>query len=248
MMNQVKNEAEISRIRTSGHMLAEVLRYLTPHVEAGITTAELDQLAADELAKLGGEPAFLGYQGFPAVLCVAVNEEVVHGIPGPRLLAEGDIIGLDFGVNYEGMITDGAVTVGVGVIDPEVERLLSATRKALAAGIKHVRDGARVGDISHAIEQRLRQDRLGIFEDISGHGVGHRVHEDPSVLNVGRAGTGMRLKAGMTLAIEPMASLGGHEIIIENDGWTIVTRDGSLAAQFEHTVLVTANGAEILTA
>lgn len=247
MMNQVKTPVEIERIRISGRMLASVLNYLVPHSQPGVTTKELDTLAAAELKRLGGQPAFLGYQGFPAVICISVNDEIVHGIPGPRRLAEGDLVGLDFGVNYEGMITDGAVTVAVGQANPESARLLRATEEALAAGIGAVREGARVGDISHAIESRLRRDRLGVIEDMSGHGVGHRVHEDPLVLNFGRAGTGMRLKAGMTLALEPMATLGGHEVYVADDDWTIKTYDGSLAAQFEHTVLVTPDGAEILT-
>ncbi len=247
MMNQVKTEAEIARIRISGQMLAAVLRYLTPLAREGVTTKELDRLAAAELQRLGGEPAFLGYQGFPAVICISVNDEIVHGIPGPRRLAKGDIVGLDFGVNYEGMITDGAVTVPVDGVSPDTQRLLTATQEALAAGVKQVRAGARVGDISHAVEVRLRRDGLGVIEDLSGHGVGHQVHEDPLVLNYGKAGTGMRLKAGMTLAIEPMATLGGQEIFIAEDHWTIKTADHSLGAQFEHTVLVTDNGVEILT-
>jgi methionyl aminopeptidase len=247
MMNRVKTEIEIQRIRTSGHMLAEVLKFLQPRSQPGITTKELDRLAAEELKKLGGQPAFLGFNGFPAVICISVNNEIVHGIPGSRQLVEGDIVGLDFGVNYEGMITDGAITVPVGEVLAETRRLLDATQQALSAGIKRVRDGARIGDISHAIETRLRQDRLGVVEELCGHGVGHEVHEDPLVLNYGKSGTGMRLKSGMTIAIEPMATLGSHEIILEHDNWTISTADGSLGAQFEHTVLVTPTGFEILT-
>lgn len=247
MMNQVKTELEISRIRTSGGMLAEVLRRLVPHTTAGITTGELNDIAARELRSLGGKPAFLGFEDFPAVICISVNDEVVHGIPGARRLAEGDIVGLDFGVNFEGMITDGAITVPVGTITPPAQKLLTATREALAEGIAQVRAGARVGDIGHAIEARLRHDKLGVVEDLSGHGVGHEVHEDPVILNFGQAGTGQRLKAGMTIAIEPMATLGGPDIIVDTDGWTIRTYDGSLGAQFEHTVLVTEDGAEILT-
>jgi methionyl aminopeptidase len=253
MMNQVKTQVEIERIRVSGRMLAEVLRLLAPRVVAGVTTGELGDVAAHELKALGGKPAFLGYRPsrdtrpFPSVICISVNDEVVHGIPGSRRLAEGDIVGLDFGVNYEGMFTDGAITVPVGSVRPAVAKLLKATREALDHGIFAVRAGGQVGDISAAVETRLRRDHLGIVEDLSGHGVGHQVHEEPNILNVGRAGTGPVLKAGMTLAIEPMATLGGRDVVLEDDGWTIKTADGSLGAQFEHTVLVTEDGAEILT-
>jgi methionyl aminopeptidase len=185
---------------------------------------------------------------FPATICISVNDEVVHGIPGERVIQEGDLVGLDFGVDYEGMLTDGAVTVVAGgKPTPAQRRLLDATRQALELGIAQVREGARIGDISHAIEQRLRRDKLGVIEELSGHGVGHKVHEDPVILNYGRAGTGMRLKAGMSVAVEPMATLGRRDIMVDSDGWTIKTVDGSLGAQFEHTVVVTENGYEIVT-
>ena len=247
MMNQIKTPDEITAIRESGHMLAAVLQYLELKTVPGITTGELDRLAAAELKLLGGKPAFLGYEGFPAVICISVNEEVVHGIPGKRVLAAGDIVGLDFGVTYGGMITDGAITIPVGTVSSDATRLMTATREALDIGIAEVRVGARLGDIAHAIETRLRADKLGVIEDLSGHGVGHQVHEDPLVLNYGPAGRGMRLKAGMTIAIEPMATLGTHDIIQADDGWTILSADGSLGSQHEHTVLVLADGAEILT-
>lgn len=247
MRNRVKSPAEIENIRVSGGMLAQVLRHLQQNLQAGMTTAELDRLAATELKRLGGEPAFLGFEGFPAVLCVSVNNEIVHGIPGPRQLHEGDIVGLDFGVNYQGMITDGAVTLPVGNVTAAATRLLSATQEALTAGIKAVKAGARTGDISHAIERRLRRDQLGIIDELSGHGVGDELHEDPLILNFGPAGRGAKLLAGMTIAIEPMATLGDKDIRVMDDNWTIVTADGSLAAQFEHTVLVTPEGAQILT-
>lgn len=253
MMNRVKTPAEIDRLRQSGRILAEVLRRLQAALEPGVTTGELNELAVRELNALGGKPTFLGYQPdpdvkpYPGILCVSVNDEVVHGIPGRRTLAEGDIVGLDFGVNFEGMMTDGAVTVPVGEASPAAARLLVATQEALAAGIGMVRDGARVGDISAAIEHRLNRDRLGIVRELSGHGVGDQVHEEPSILNYGRAGTGPRLKAGMSIAIEPMATLGSRHIMLDEDGWTIRTVDGSLSAQFEHTVLILEDGAEILT-
>ena len=254
MMNQVKTEAEISRLRTSGGILAEVLRRLSAALEPGQTTGYLGDMAAKELAALGGTAPFLHYRPdvhstpFPSTICISVNDEIVHGIPGKRVIEAGDLVGLDFGVNFEGMITDGAVTVVAGgASTPAKDRLLAATRQALDMGIAQVIAGARVGDISAAIERRLRRDKLGIVEELSGHGVGHHVHEDPLILNYGRAGKGYKLKAGMSIAIEPMATLGGRDIYVDDDGWTIRTRDGSLAAQFEHSVLVTEDGFEILT-
>lgn len=248
MNNRRKNAAETRAIRESGRMLAAVLDLLQKQIAPGMTTAELDRLAAAELGRLGGQPAFLGYQGFPGVLCVSVNNEIVHGIPGPLVINDGDVVGLDFGVKYQGMITDGAVTVGVGQTSAEAARLLRTTRQALEDGIAQVRAGARVGDISAAIGRRLRSERLGIVDELCGHGVGHQLHEDPPIFNEGRAGTGPELKAGMTIAIEPMATLGGDHAELADDDWTWVTADGSLAAQFEHTVLITETGAEILTA
>ncbi len=251
--NRVKTVAEQSSLRQSGAILAAVLRHVSNQMGPGQTTAELDALARKELAALGGTSPFLGYvvdgsQPFPAALCVSVNDEIVHGIPGARELVFGDVVGLDFGVTYEGMITDGAITVVVGgQPNSAVSRLLAATQEALAAGVAQVKAGARVGDISAAIEHRLKRDKLGIIRELSGHGVGDVVHEEPTILNYGRAGTGMRLEAGMSLAIEPMASLGDRHIRIAADGWTIKTSDGSIAAQFEHSVLVTATGCEILT-
>lgn len=254
MMNQIKTEAEKARLRTSGGMLAEVLRRLSAILEPGQTTGYLGDVAAKELAALGGKPAFLGYRPdrestpFPSTICISVNEEVVHGIPGKRVIKEGDLVGLDFGVNFEGMITDGAVTVVAGgQPTPAQARLITATRQALDAGIAQVHDGARIGNISEAIERRLRRDKLGIVEELSGHGVGHRVHEDPLILNYGKAGRGPKLQAGMSIAIEPMATLGGRNIFVDDDGWTICTADGSLAAHFEHTLIVTDDGFEIVT-
>lgn len=243
----VRTAAEIEAMRTSGQMLATVLEYLRGQIAVGQITKELADIAAQELKRLGGKPAFLGYQGFPDVICISVNEEIVHGIPGSRMLANGDVVGLDFGVSYDRMITDGAITVSVGHPMLSVEHLIKGTEAALAAGIGEVRAGARIGDISAAIERRLRQDNLGVIEDLIGHGVGHKLHEEPGIPNYGQAGRGPKLLAGMTIAIEPMASMGGYEIGQAADGWTILTRDASLAAQFEHTVLVTERGAEILT-
>jgi methionyl aminopeptidase len=254
MMNQVKSAIETRRLRTSGGILAEVLRRLVAILEPGQTTGYLGEMAARELKALGGRPTFLGYQPdpqvmpFPSTICISVNDEVVHGIPGRRVIAAGDLVGLDFGVNFEGMFTDGAVTVVAGgQPTPAQARLLRATKEALDLGIEQVHDGAHIGNISHAIEQRLRRDKLGIIEELSGHGVGHEVHEDPIILNYGRAGRGSKLKTGMSIAIEPMATLGKRHIYVDTDGWTIRTSDASMGAQFEHTVLVTDSGYEIVT-
>ncbi len=248
MMTRVKTPTEIDSMRESGRMLAQVLQFLSQHLEPGMQTLDLDRMAARELKALGGQPAFLGYQGFPGVVCVSVNNEVVHGIPGSRTIEGGDIVGIDFGVRYRGMITDSAVTLPVGSVSAEARRLLQTTREALDHGIAATKGGERIGTISAAIEARLKRDRLGIIEELSGHGVGHQLHEDPLVLNFGQRGKGAVLKPGMTIAIEPMATLGGKDIVLAEDNWTILTADGSLGAQFEHTVLVTDDGAEILTA
>lgn len=254
MMNRVKNSVELDRLRNSGKILAEVLRRLAAVLEPGMTTGYLGDVARKELAALGGKPTFLGYRPdldvppYPAVICISVNEEVVHGIPGPREIAAGDLVGLDFGVNYEGMMTDGAITVVAGAKPTQDQaKLLNATKEALDLGILQVHEGAHTGDISAAIEDRLRQDRLGIIHELSGHGVGDQVHEDPLILNYGRVGSGPKLKAGMTIAIEPMATLGNRHIYVAADEWTIATSDGSLGAQFEHTVIVTETGSEIVT-
>ncbi len=242
-----KTDQEIENIRVSGKMLAAVLSTLTSQATAGVTTLELADMATAELKRLGGQPVFLGYQGFPSCICISVNEEIVHGIPGSRELAEGDIVGLDFGVNYRGMITDGAVTVGVGFISDEAQRLLDVTQESMYAGIDQVKAGARIGDISRAIEARLKADHLGVIEELAGHGVGHELHEDPWIPNFTSPNQGPILRVGMTIAIEPMATLGTHKVAWGSDGWTVSSADGSLGAQFEHTVLVLEDGFEILT-
>ena len=230
-------------------MLATVLQTLASKATAGMSTKELAFLADVELKKLGGTPTIMGYQGFPDVICISVNDAVVHGIPSPGVVLEkGDIVGLDFCVTYEGMITDSARSV---IIDqPRSARekdLLAVTQQALYAGIEVVRDGVRTGDIGAAIEAILKKNQMGIVRDLVGHGVGHEMHEEPNVPNFGRARTGTVLHAGMTIAIEPMVTLGGDSVYVDRDGWTIRTKDGSRAAHFEHTVLVTHAGYEILT-
>lgn len=248
MVTQVKSATEIAAMRESGRMLATVLEYLRPRVAAHMTTKALAELAKLELKKLGGQPTFLGYYGFPDVLCVSVNDEVVHGIPRENhFIKEGDIVSLDFGVTHRGMITDAAISVIAGKASAQTTQLVHTTERSLMAGISAIKKDVHTGDISAAIQQVLDQGRYGIVRDLVGHGVGHELHEDPNIPNYGRKGTGPRLASGMTIAIEPMATLGDYRIKTDKDNWTIRTTDGSLAAHFEHTVLITDDGAEILT-
>lgn len=249
MYTRVKTEEEIAAMRESGRMLATVLESLRRFVAPGQTTKDLADHARRELQALGGKPAFLGYQSFPDVLCVSVNDEVVHGIPRrDKIIASGDIVGLDFGVSYNGMITDAAISVIAGKPEQAAhEKLLRNTEESLYAGIKQVKDQVQTGDIAAAVQAVLDKAGYGIVRDLVGHGVGHFVHEDPNVPNYGRKGAGETLQAGMTIAIEPMATLGGYEVKVDPDGWTIRTHDGSWSAHFEHTVLITHTGAEILT-
>ena len=249
MFTKVKKPHEIDAMRESGKMLATVLALLKKEISAGMTTKDLADIAKKELRTLGGQPTFLGYYGFPDVICISVNDEVVHGIPNPdKTIKKGDIVGLDFGVTYKGMITDAAVSVVVDEpIAPRTKELLNTTERSLEAGIQVVCDGVRVGDIGNAIQKILDAHHLGIVRDLVGHGVGHQLHEDPNIPNYGHRGIGPQLHAGMTIAIEPMATLGTHKVYIADDGWTVFTIDHSLSAHFEHTVLITEDGAEILT-
>lgn len=249
MQTRIKTKAEIAAMRTSGQMLASVLQTLKPLVQPGVTTKDLADRAASELKKLGGKPAFLGYQGFPDVICISVNDEVVHGIPSKkRVLVDGDIVGLDFGVIYDGMITDGAISVIAGKpLQKGHIDLVKRTEEAMLLGVNTLHDQVRTGDIGHEIEKFLKMYNYGIVRDLVGHGVGHHLHEDPNIPNYGRAGTGPWLSVGMTIAIEPMVTLGGEAVVMDDDEWTIKTADGSRSAHFEHTVLITEDGAEILT-
>jgi methionyl aminopeptidase len=249
MYTKVKTLAEIESIRESGHMLASVLKVLKNELAPGQSTKELADIAAKELKALGGEPAFLGYHGFPDVICISVNDEVVHGIPQKTtILQNGDLVGLDFGVKYRDMVTDAAITVIAGnPIDKKHQALLQTTQESLIAGIKQVKDGVQTEDIGSAVQAVLDAHGYGIVRDLVGHGVGHHVHEEPNIPNYGKKGRGERLFAGMTIAIEPMATLGGHKVQVDSDQWTIRTSDGSLAAHFEHTVLITQDSFEILT-
>ncbi|MCA9308983.1 type I methionyl aminopeptidase [Candidatus Saccharibacteria bacterium] len=248
MVTRVKTEQEIADITVSGRMLATVLDELEKYVEPGISTKELAMIAASELKKLGGKPAFLGFGGFPDVICISRNAQVVHGLPNDDVVEDGDLLSLDFGVDYNGMKTDAARTLIVGGKGSgEKRKLLKGTKEALDAGINTLHDGVRVGDIGAAVEKVMVRYGFGIVRDLVGHGVGHEVHEDPQIPNYGIAGTGEALKAGMTICIEPMSTLGGDDVVLEKDGWTISTKDGSLSAHFEHTILITKDSAEILT-
>lgn len=248
MYTKVKTGLEIEAMREGGAMLAQVLHHVKNQLQPGMSTQEASDIAGTELKRLGGKPAFLGYQGFPEPLCVSVNDEVVHGIPNKStIIRDGDIVSMDFGVTHKGMITDSAISVIVGTSDSADEKLLKHTKKSLDIGIATVKDKVRIGDIAAAIQAALDEAGYGIVRELVGHGVGHQVHEEPNIPNYGKAGAGSSLQAGMTVAIEPMATRGHHAIEIDNDGWTVRTRDGSRSAHFEHTILVTANGAEILT-
>lgn len=249
MQTRVKTALEIEAMRVSGQMLATVLKVLTDKIAVGMTTKDLAEMAKSELRSLGGQPSFLGYQGFPDVLCVSVNDEVVHGIPSTKkVIADGDIVSLDFGVTYKGMVTDAAVSVIVGNARKSDQKLVESTRLSLEAGIDVMKDGVRVGDISHAVQSVLDPAGYGIVRELVGHGVGHELHEEPNIPNYGKKGSGPKLVSGMTVAVEPMATLGNYRVITDNDDWTIRTIDGFRAAHFEHTILITDDGAEVLTA
>ncbi len=246
-LNRIKTKAEVEAMREGGKMLATVLQYLKEETKPGMTTKDLANLAAAKLKELGGEPAFLGYRGFPDVVCIAVNEEVQHTIPGSRVVEEGDIVNCDFGVKWKGLITDAAITYPVGKVSSEAQNLIEGTEEALKAAIRTVKHGVRVRDVSKVIEKTLKAYGLDIVRELCGHGVGHSLHEDPDIPNYGVDADGFRLKAGMTIAIEPIAVAGTAKIRFMPDGWNIITEDGSWACQFEHSVLVTYEGCEILT-
>jgi methionyl aminopeptidase len=249
MLNKVKSADEIAAMRESGRMLASVLQALKKRLGVGMSTKDLANIAAQELKALGGDPTFLGLYGFPDVLCVSVNDEVVHGIPSiKKIIKNGDIVSMDFGVTYHGMITDSAITVIAGKSsNNRAKELVATTEESLLRGVSMLKHGTRVGDLASTIQEVLDGARLGIVRDLVGHGVGHELHEDPNIPNFGRPGTGIELQKGMTIAIEPMATLGDFRVFVDTDGWTVRTNDRSLSAHFEHTVLITEDGAEILT-
>jgi methionyl aminopeptidase len=245
---QLKTPAEIARIREACLVVHEILEELARAAVPGVTTAELDRLAASLTREKGATPAFLGYHGYPASLCISVNDEVVHGIPSQRrVLRDGDIVGLDFGVVKDGFYGDAARTVPVGRASPDAMRLLEVTREALLAGVAAAVVGGHVGDIGAAVQGHVEGRGFSVVREFVGHGIGRRLHEPPQVPNFGRPGGGKRLDPGLVLAIEPMVNAGNADVELLDDGWTAVTADGSLSAHFEHTVAVTENGPEILT-
>lgn len=242
-----KTIEEVELMAEGGQKLATVLQAVAQAVRPGISTQELEEMADRLLREAGGEPSFKGFHGYPAATCISVNEEVVHGIPGTRVLEAGDVVGIDVGLRYKGFCTDTAITVPVGKISHEAQKLLDVTREALSIGLEQVKPGNRIGDISAAIQQYVEPFGYGIVRDLTGHGIGRSPHEEPSIPNFGKAGTGPVIEEGMVLAIEPMVTLGRPEVKQLDDEWTIVTLDGSPAAHFEHTVAVTADGCQILT-
>jgi len=249
----VKSDEEVAIMREAGRIVATVLEILKSQVSAGMRTEELDIIAAAETERLGGKPSFKGYRGFPANLCVSVNDEVVHGIPGERVLRDGDIVSLDFGVIYEGFQGDAAITAGIGTISPEARRLMETTEGALKAGIAVSCPGARLGDISAAIEQYAESRGYSVVREYTGHGIGREMHEDPRIPNCTHesfglmSGTGPELQKGMTLALEPMVNIGDWGTKVDDNHWTVRTRDGSLSAHFEHTIAITDGEPEVLT-
>lgn len=248
-MIEVKNEHELQMMREAGKVTAAVLKLMTEIVRPGISTGELDAQAEATIRSFGATPLFLGYGGFPGSICASVNEEVVHGIPKKdKILKSGDIISIDTGARLDGFCSDAAVTLGVGKVSDEAQRLMDVTKKSLYKAIGQVKPGNRLGDIGNAVETFAELHNMGVVRDYCGHGIGRNMHEEPSIPNFGQKGTGPLLQAGMVLAIEPMLTAGTYRVRQLNDGWTVVTRDGSLAAHFEHTVAVTARGSEIFTA
>ncbi len=247
---QIKTPEQIAVMREAGLVVARTLETVAAAVGPGVTTAELDALAEREIRAAGATPSFLGYHGYPATICTSVNDEIVHGIPSPaRRLNEGDIISIDCGAIVGGWHGDAAVTVGVGAISAEHAALLRACEAALWQGLAQARAGGRLGDISHAVEASIAQaGPFGVVEEYTGHGIGTAMHMDPPVPNYGRPGRGPRLRTGMALAIEPMVTIGSPETVLLDDGWTVITADGTWAAHFEHTVAITADGPWVLTA
>jgi methionyl aminopeptidase len=243
----IKSPREIEQLKKSNTMVAEVFEKLKTMIAPGITTKELDQVAEEYILSKGAQPAFKGYRGFPATLCISINEEVVHGIPSQRRLKEGDIVSLDVGVNFVGYYGDAALTLPVGEVDPEAKKLLGVTEKALYIGIEKAKVGNRLFDISYAIQRWVESQGFSVVRDFVGHGIGKDLHEEPQVPNFGAPHQGPRLEKGMVFALEPMVNEGTFEVRVLPDGWTVVTADGKRSAHFEHTIAITDDGAEILS-
>jgi methionyl aminopeptidase len=246
-MVALKSPREIEVMRRSGKITSKVLTDLMKAARPGMTTLELDEMAENGIRGLGGVPTFKGYHGYPGSICASVNDEVVHGIPGPRVLQEGDLLSIDIGTTLDGYVSDTAVTVGIGAISAEAQSLLDVTQECLMVGIAQMQRGNRLGDIGAAVQTHAEKNGYGVVRELVGHGVGRAMHEEPQVPNYGKAGSGLELRTGLVLAIEPMITQGDYKVNILKDGWTVVTADGKLAAHFEHTIAVTDDGPKILT-
>lgn len=254
LMITIKTEKEIEIMAEGGKILKEILQNLASAVKPGVTTLELDKLARElvlswskKMPEAKIQSSFSGYRGYPAFLCVSVNDEVVHGVPSERKIKDGDVVGLDFGVVYKGFHTDSALTVGVGKISKEAEKLISVTKEALDIGIQEARAGQTTGDIGYAIQRHVEKNGFSVVRELVGHGVGRKLHEEPYVPNYGKKGRGEILKEGMTIAIEPMVTANRPEVVLSDDNWTYKTKDGSLAAHFEHTLAITKSSPVVLT-
>src|SRR3990172_2763851 len=243
----LKSQQEIALMREAGRITAEVLQLGREMARPGVTTAEIDRAANELIQRRGGRSAFKGYRGYPAHICTVINDEIVHGIPGPRKLKDGDVLSLDVGVFYQGFIGDAGTTIAIGQVSEIARKLMEATEGSLYAGIAQARAGNRIGDVSASVQKHVESCGFSVVREYTGHGVGRQMHEDPQVPNFGKAGRGIVLKPGMTFAIEPMVSAGDWHTRVLSDGWTVVTADGSLSAYFEHTIAVTSGEPEILT-
>lgn len=246
-MIRLKTEKQIEGIRKSGELLVEILKTLQPEVRPGVSTLDLDAIARKRIERSGGRPSFLGYHGFPAALCTSVDSAVIHGIPDARRLSEGQVVGVDCGIDLEGYYSDAALSVPVGSVAPEVKKLLRVTKESLYRGVAAARLGHRINDISRAIEEHVSKEGYGIVRPYCGHGLGLSIHEDPQVPNYVGPGPNPRLKPGMVLAIEPMVNLGDDDVEVLDDDWTVVTSDGSVSAHYEFTIVILSDGPEILT-
>ena len=242
-----KSPEEIESIAAAGDVVARCLEMLRSKSRAGVTTTELDKVAEKFIRSQGGEPAFKGYRGFPASICASPNSMVVHGIPGSYTLERGDILSIDVGVELDGWVADAALTVPIRPLSPVATKLLKSTRAALDEGVAQCRPGAHLGDVSHAVQQRVERDGFSVIRSLVGHGIGREMHEDPQIPNFGQPGRGPLIEEGMVFCIEPMVCVGGHSVRMGDDNWAIYSEDGSLAAHFEHTVAVTAEGPRVLT-
>jgi methionyl aminopeptidase len=246
-MITIKSRKEFEKMAVAGQTVAVVLATVKEAAEPGTSLQELDAIAAEIIRSRGCTPSFLGYHGYPASICTSPNSVIVHGIPSDYRLVEGDVLSIDAGAIFEGFHGDAAVTFPIGEVAPEVQLLLDTTERALGAGIARVKAGARLGDVGHAVESEAQVHGFGVVREYVGHGIGRQMHEDPQVPNYGQPGTGTKLKKGMAICIEPMFNLGGYETVVEPDGWTVVTADGSLSAHFEHTIAITDRGPRIMT-